>query len=273
MKETSKAFDEVLEHIKDHEHPLDNEQKGPYDKDFVDILLSLVDQPIDPQEGQKHVIDRTNIKAIVLDMMVGASDTSTTAIEWAISELLRHPRVMKRLQDEIENVVGMNRQVEETDLVKLPYLNMVVKETLRLYPIGPLLGPRESLKDVTIDGYCIKRKSRIIINAWAIGRDPKVGSENTEIFCPERFVNSNIDIQGHDFRLIPFGSGRRGCAGMNLGLTTVRLVVAQLVHCFRWELPFGISPEDLDMTENFGLTMPRNKHLLAMPTYRLQNKA
>ena len=93
------------------------------------------------------------------------------------------------------------------------------------------------------------------------------------MFYPERFVNSNIDIQGHDFRLIPFGSGRRGCAGMNLGLTTVRLVVAQLVYCFSWELPFGISPEDLDMTENFGLTMPRSKHLLAMPTYRLQSKA
>ena len=95
------------------------------------------------------------------------------------------------------------------------------------------------------------------------------------MFYPERFANSNVDIRGYDFRLIPFGSGRKGCAGtgMNLGLTTVRHVVAQFVHCFSWELPFGISPEDFDVIENFGLTMPRTKHLLAMPIYRLQSKA
>ena len=268
-----KAFDQLLEQIiKDYEHPSDNEQKGPHHKDFVDILLSLMHQPMDPQDDKKYVMERANIKAIILDMIAGASDTSTTAIEWAMSELLRNPRVMKRLQDELENVVGMNKQVDEADLEKLPYLDMVVKETLRLYPVGPLLIPHESVRDVTVDGYYIERKSRIIINAWAIGRDPKVWSENAEIFCPERFANDNIDIRGRDFRLIPFGSGRRGCPGIQLGLTTIKLVLSQLVHCFNWELPLGMSSDELDMNEKFSIAMTRSKHLLAMPTFRLVSK-
>ncbi|KAG5142249.1 hypothetical protein AAZX31_07G085700 [Glycine max] len=268
FKQTSKAFDQVFEEIiKDHEHPSDNNKENVHSKDFVDILLSLMHQP-----SEHHVIDRINIKAILLDMIAGAYDTSAIGVEWAMSELLRHPRVMKKLQDELNIVVGTDRPVEESDLAKLPYLNMVVKETLRLYPVGPLLVPRESLEDITINGYYIKKKSRILINAWAIGRDPKVWSDNVEMFYPERFLNSNIDMRGQNFQLIPFGSGRRGCPGIQLGITTFSLVLAQLVHCFNWELPFGMSPDDIDMTENFGLSLPRSKHLLAVPTHRLFNK-
>ncbi|KAK7291446.1 hypothetical protein RIF29_06592 [Crotalaria pallida] len=268
--ETSKAYDQVLEQIiKDHEQPSNNTNK-----DFVDILLSLMHQPMNPHDDeQKHIIDRTNIKAIIIDVIAGAFDTSATAIEWAMSGLLRHSRIMKRLQDELENVVGLNRVVEESDLENLPYLNMVVKEALRLYPVGPLLVPHESLEDVTIDGYYIKKKSRILINAWAIGRDPKVWSDNANEFYPERFENNDVDVRGHDFRLIPFGSGRRGCPGVQLGLITVKIVVAQLVHCFNWELPLGMSPNDLDMTEKFRLSIPRNIPLLARPTFRLLGKA
>lgn len=269
MKKTSKAFDQIVEKIiKDHEQDM---KKDPHHKDFIDILLSLMSQSMDPHdEEQKQVIDITNIKAIILDMIGGALDSASTTIEWAMSELLRHPNVMKKLQNELENVVGLNNKVKETDFENLPYLNMVIKETLRLYPAGPLLAPRECLEDVTIDGYYIKKNSRVIINAWAIGRDPKIWTNNCDIFYPERFINSNIDLRGHDFQLIPFGSGRRGCPGIQLGLNTVRLVVAQLVHCFDWELPFGMSPNDLDMSEKFGLSMPRFNHLLAVPTTRRQ---
>ncbi|XP_028239825.1 cytochrome P450 CYP736A12-like [Glycine soja] len=270
LKKVSKSFDEVLEQIiKDHEQSSDNKQKSQRQKDFVDIFLALMHQPLDPQDEHGHVLDRTNMKAIMMTMIVAAIDTSATAIEWAMSELLKHPRVMKKLQDELESVVGMNRKVEESDMEKLPYLDLVVKETLRLYPVAPLLVPRECREEITIDGYCIKERSRIIVNAWAIGRDPKVWSDNAEVFYPERFANSNVDMRGYDFRLLPFGSGRRGCPGIHLGLTTVKIVLAQLVHCFNWELPLGMSPDDLDMTEKFGLTIPRSNHLLAVPTYRL----
>ncbi|KAG5013404.1 hypothetical protein AAZX31_09G169000 [Glycine max] len=269
IKKMSKVFDEVFEQIiKDHEDPSASNKKSVHSEDFVDILLSHMHQAMNQQE-QKYVTGRTNIKAIILDMIAASFDTSTVAVEWAMSELLRNPSDMKKLQEELNNVVGENKLVEESDLSKLPYLNMVVKETLRLYPAGPLLLPRESLEDITINGYHIKKKTRILVNAWAIGRDPKVWSDNADMFCPERFVNSNVDIRGHDFQLLPFGSGRRGCPGIQLGLTTFGLVLAQLVHCFNWELPFGVSPDDLDMSERFGLSLPRSKPLLAIPTYRL----
>lgn len=264
FKKTSKAFDEILEKIiREHEEAINsNTQKGR--QDFVDILLSLMHQTID---GQNYGIDRINIKAIVLDMIGGALDTSATTIVWALSELLRHPRVMKNLQHELETVVGLNRMVEESDLAKLIYLEMVIKETLRLYPAGSLV-PRESTEDVVVDGYYMKKKTRIIINLWAVGRDPKVWSD-AEMFCPERFANKNLDFRGLDFEFIPFGSGRRGCPGINLGVVTVKLVLAQLVHCFNWELPWGLAPDDLDMSERFGLTLPRAKNLFAVPASRI----
>ncbi|KAA3456030.1 Cytochrome P450 superfamily protein [Gossypium australe] len=263
--------DNFLEEII-NEHQQDKHKGQKKHRDFVDVMLSHLDQPMNPNdESQLHIIDRTNIKAIILDMITGALDTSTVAIEWAFSEILKHPRVKTHLQKELEGVVGMTRMVEEADLPKLTYLDMVLKESLRLHPVAPLLMPRESLEDITINEYHIPKKSRILINTWAIGRDSNVWSDNANDFFPERFVNSNIDIRGHNFQLIPFGSGRRGCPGMQMGLTNVRLVLAQLVHCFEWELPDGMLPSDLSMSEKFGLTAPRAKHLLAMPVYRLQD--
>lgn len=195
-------------------------------------------------------------------------DTSSTAIDWILSELLRNPRVMKKVQEELEQVVGMDRMVEESDLESLKYLDMVIKEAFRLHPVAPLLLPHESIQDCTIDGFFIPKKSRVVVNVWAIGRDPKVWTD-VETFLPERFVGNHIDYRGRDFELIPFGSGRRGCPGMQLGITVVRLVVAQLVHCFNWELPDGMQPSELDMTEEFGLVTARAKHLMAIPTCRL----
>ena len=240
-------------------------------KDFVDILLSIMHQTINVEGEQNLVIDRTNIKAILLDMIVAAIDTSATSIEWALSELLRHPRVMKMLQDEIQNEVGNKRMVEEKDLNKLNYLDMVVDESLRLYPVAPLLVPRESRESTTIDSYFIKEKTRLIVNAWAIGRDPNVWSDNAEEFYPERFIEKKMNYLGQEFESIPFGSGRRRCPGIQLGLITVKLVIAQFVHCFNWELPHNISPSNMNMEEKFGLTIPRAQHLHAIPSYRLDD--
>ena len=202
-------------------------------------------------------------------MLAGSMETSSSSIDWAVAELIRHPRVMKKVQSELEKVVGMERMVEESDLESLEYLNMVVKETLRLYPAGPLLVPHESMEDCTVNGFYIPQKSRIIVNAWAIGRDPDSWT-NADEFLPERFIEGDIDFRGKHFQYISFGSGRRGCPGMQLGITVVRFVVAQLVHCFDWELPDGMLPSELNMTEEFGLAIPRAKHLVAIPTYRLR---
>ncbi|PQQ08777.1 cytochrome P450 CYP736A12-like [Prunus yedoensis var. nudiflora] len=158
--------------------------------------------------------------------------------------------------------------VEESDLEKLDYLSMVVKETLRLHPVAPLLVPHAATEDCTVSGYHIPKKSRVIINAWAIGRDPSAWTDAEE-FIPERFEGSDVDVRGNHFQLIPFGSGQRRCPGIQLGLAVVQLMLAQLVHCFDWELPNNMLPEELDMSEAFGITMARAKRLIAIPSYRL----
>ncbi|XP_058761470.1 cytochrome P450 CYP736A12-like [Vicia villosa] len=268
-KKTSKELDGVLEVIvSDHEQAT-NVDKPHHEEDFVDMLLSTMHQTKDLENGQNNVINRTHIKAILLDLIVAGIDTSATVIEWALSELLRNPRVMEKLQDEIRNEVGDMRMIEENDLKKLDYLDMVVDEILRLYPVGPLLLPRECRENISIDGYFIEKKTRVIVNAWAIGRDHDVWSQNADEFYPERFIDKIMNFHGQEFECIPFGSGRRRCPGIHLGLITVKLVIAQLIHCFNWELPRNITPSNLNMEEKFGLTIPRAHHLYAIPSYRL----
>ncbi|KAL3721612.1 hypothetical protein ACJRO7_034020 [Eucalyptus globulus] len=263
MKAVSRVFDAFFEKIID-EH-LETKKEEGQTKDFVDVMLGIMGL----NEGEYH-IDRPHIKAIILDMLAGSMDTSATAIEWAMAELIKHPRAMKKLQEELEKAAGLNRAVEESDLEGLDYLHMVIKETMRLHPVAPLLLPHEATEDCTVNGFHIPYKSRVIVNVWSIGRDPKVWTtHDPEEFVPERFLGSSVDVKGRDFQLLPFGTGRRGCPGMQLGLTVVRFVVAQLVHCFDWELPSGMSPSELDMTEKFGLTTPRAKHLVVTPRYRL----
>ncbi|KAK1387981.1 Ferulate-5-hydroxylase [Heracleum sosnowskyi] len=266
LRVISKAADKILETIIDDHEQDANKSYVKLDRDFVDVILSLKNNSTGTHGHLAQNIDRSSIKAIILDMIFGAIDTSQTAIEWIMSELIRHPRVISLVQQEIRNVIEDCEFVEESHLSKLDYLDMVVKESMRLHPVGPLLIPRESLEDIVIDGYYIKKKSHIIVNTWGIGRDPRIWSDNVERFLPERFIGSNIDLRGKSFQLMPFGSGRRGCPAMYLGQINIKLVVAQLVHSFNWELPYGMSPEELDMDEAFGLTMPRAKHLLAIPS-------
>ncbi|KAL6576024.1 hypothetical protein OROHE_000495 [Orobanche hederae] len=201
------------------------------------------------------------------DMLLAGMDTSAAAVEWALSEVIRHPPVMKKLQKELQENVGMNQMVEESHLSSLKYLNCVVKESMRVHPVGPLLI-HESMENCEVDGFHIPKRSRVLINVWAIARDPDAW-KNPETFSPDRFLGSNVDVRGRDFQLIPFGTGRRGCPGLQLGLTMVQLIVAQLVHCFDWELPDGMLVSELDMSENFGLVTARDKHLMAIPMYRL----
>ncbi|KAG5572858.1 hypothetical protein H5410_062624 [Solanum commersonii] len=261
LKDLSKVFDEFLEKIID-EHVQSRDQKQS--KDFVDTMLDIM------QSGETEFqFDRRHIKAILFDMLVAAVGTSATAIEWIITELLRHPHVMKKLQKELEEVIGLEKMVKESDLENLNYLDMVVKEGLRLHSVAPLI-PHEAMEDCIVNNFHIQKGSRIMINYYAIQRDPNIWP-GAEKFFPERFVGSSIDIRGRDFQLLPFGSGRRSCPGMQLGIIIVQLVVAQLVHCFDWELPIGMQPCELDVEEHFGLATSREHPLMVIPTYRLNN--
>ncbi|XP_042015621.1 cytochrome P450 71AU50-like [Salvia splendens] len=261
MTRLSKVFDAFLERIiEDHVRRRWERERG---EDFVDIMMAIM------ESGEAGFeFDRRHVKAVLLDLLIAGMDTSATATDWAMSDLMRHPAVMKKLQREIESVVGLDEMVEESHLDKLDYLDCVVKESMRLHPVAPLLIPHESMEDCELQGFHIPKKSRLMVNVWAMGRDPDVW-DNPDAFTPERFVGSDVDVRGRHFQLIPFGSGRRGCPGLQLGLTVVKLVVAQLVHCFDWELPNGMKPEDIDMCEHFGLVTARAKPLMAIPTYRL----
>ncbi|XP_010541895.1 PREDICTED: cytochrome P450 CYP736A12-like [Tarenaya hassleriana] len=269
MRHLSKSMDIILENIIEEHEQQNRDHKSKDHKDFVDVLLSLLNQPMNEQDEHSEIIGRTHVKSILLDMVAAALETSATAIEWIFSEILKNTRIMKKLQDELKNIVGMDRMVNETDLSKLTYLDMVIKEGFRLHPVAPLLIPHESVEDVVLDGFYIPKKSRVLVNVWSIGRDRDVWGDNNEEFNPERFENDDIDINGLDFRLIPFGSGRRRCPGMQMGLLNLRLVIAQLVHCFDWVLPVGMVREELDMNEKFGLTVGRANNVFATPIYRL----
>ncbi|KAL0395593.1 UNVERIFIED_CONTAM: cytochrome [Sesamum calycinum] len=260
MKNLSKTFDRFLEKIID-DH-VKNKQEKKQTKDFVDTMMEILESG----KGEFQ-FDHRHVKAVLLDLLIAGMDTSASTIEWTLSELIRHPQVVKKLQKELETV-GMDQMVEESHLHRLEYLDFVVKETLRLHPVGPLLIPHESMEDCVIDGFHIPKGSRTIVNVWAIGRDPKVWPD-PDVFKPERFIGSNIDLKGLDFQLLPFGSGRRSCPALQLGLLMVQLVVSQLVHCFDWQLPNGMQPSDLDMSEHFGLVVARAKHIMAIPSYRL----
>ena len=204
-------------------------------------------------------------------MFVAGTDTTYTLLEWEMAELIRHPSIMRKLQNEIRGIVGKKSHITEDDLVDMHYLKAVIKETLRLHPPIPLLVPRKSTQDVKIKGrYDIKANTQIIVNAWKIGRDAK-SYNNPEEYDPERFLHSHssggIDYKGNDFQLIPFGAGRRICPGIQFATAINEIALANLVYKFDWTLPDGAKCEDLDMSESTGLSIHRKYPLrvLALP--------
>lgn len=180
--------------------------------------------------------------------------------------MIRNPRILKKAQEEIRQSVQGKETICEEDIQGLQYLKMVIKETLRFHPPLPLLIPRESKETCEIGGYEIPEKTKVIVNVWAIGRDPEYWKD-PEKFIPERFHDNSIDFKGINFAYIPFGAGRRICPGISFGLANIELPLANLLYHFDWKLPGEMRPEDLDMTEAFGATVGRKKNLqlIAIP--------
>ncbi|KAK1427367.1 hypothetical protein QVD17_16050 [Tagetes erecta] len=268
MKKTAKYFDIVLggwldEHRQKRKLDLERNRDGV--KDFIDVLLSLEDEG--KLSNMEHDSD-TIIKATCLALILGGSDTTSVTLTWAISLLLNHPNVLKKLQHELDVHVGKERQVEESDIENLVYLQAVIKETLRLCPPGTLLVPREAQEDCTIAGYNVKVGTRLIINAWKLHRDASIWNDPYK-YKPERFMgldHEQVDVTGQKFFLLPFGSGRRSCPATTFSIHVLHLTLARLVHSFDLVQPEGLL---VDMTEGPGLSTPKKKPLEVLLTPRL----
>ena len=197
------------------------------------------------------------------DTFLGGTHTTSTTIEWLMAELLQHPEIMRKACKELEEVVGKDNTVEEFHISKLHYLDAILKETLRLHPIAPLLVPRSPCTTQTISEYTIPKGSRVLLNIWAMQRDPKAW-ENPMEFQPERFLRDagKGDFQGNNYSFLPFGSGRRVCPGIPLAEKMILYVVSTLLHSFEWNLPQGTT---LDLSEKFGLVSKMQQPLIAIP--------
>ncbi|KAK7390171.1 hypothetical protein VNO78_25470 [Psophocarpus tetragonolobus] len=255
FKELDKFYQEVID-----EH-MDPNRETTENKDIIDVLLQLKKQ-------RSFSVDLTDdhIKAVLMDILVAATDTTAATIVWAMVALLKNPRVMKKVQEEIRNLGGEKNFLDEDDIQKFTYFKAVVKETLRLHLPATLLVPRETNEPCIIEGYKIPAKTIVYVNAWAIHRDPKAW-KNPDEFLPERFLDSTIDFRGQDFELIPFGAGRRICPGVTMAVASLDLILANILNSFDWELPAGMRAEDIDTEMLPGLTQHKKHPLYALAKF------
>lgn len=235
--------------------------------DFLGYLLQLT-----KSEDPATSLTLVQVKGMLVDIVLGGMDTSITTIEWAMAEMLQHPMVLRKVQEELTKIVGLNSSVEEAHLSELKYLKAVVKETLRLHPALPLLVPHCSSKSASVGGYTIPKGSQIFLNVFAIQRDPQLWEAPLE-FKPGRFMRGSsaeqVEYWGNHLHFLPFGSGRRICAGLPLAERMVVHVLASLLHAFEWSLPNGV--EEVDLSEKFGLVVKKAKPLFAVPSPRLSS--
>ncbi|XP_059641212.1 cytochrome P450 81Q32-like [Cornus florida] len=239
----SKKMDAFLQGL------IDEHRCGKSKATMIDHLLSL-------QESQPEYYTDKIIKGLMMVMLLAGTDTSSVTIEWAMSNLLNHPEVLKKARVELDYHVGQDRLIDEQDFSKLNYLLNIILETFRLCPAAPLLVPHMSSDDCTVGGYDVPRGTILLVNAWAIHRDPKVWDDPTS-FKPERFEGGEVEAH----KLMPFGMGRRSCPGAGLAQRVVGLTLGSLIQCFEWE---RVSEQHVDMTEGTGVTMPKVEPLEGM---------
>uniref|UniRef100_A0ACD5THQ9 Uncharacterized protein n=1 Tax=Avena sativa TaxID=4498 RepID=A0ACD5THQ9_AVESA len=240
---------------------------GEEAEDLLDVLLNI------QKDG---VVDMVAVEAVIFDLFTAGSETSATALEWAMAELIKNPTAMRKAKAEVRQAFEDDGTVVEDRLGEVPYLHLVIRETLRLHPPLPLLLPRECREPCKVLGFDVPRGTQVLVNAWALGRDKQSWPDGTEEFRPERFEGSAdadavaaVDFRGTNFELLPFGAGRRMCPGLAFGLANVELPLASLLLHFDWEAPDNSDPAEFDMTEAFGITARRKANLLLRPSLRV----
>ncbi|XP_072998092.1 flavonoid 3',5'-hydroxylase 1-like [Typha latifolia] len=265
MRGLHKRFDELLSRMF-AEHKASVGERREEGTDLLDMIMG-------GQEGDGgEKLSDDNIKALLLNLFSAGTDTSSSTIEWAIAELLLNPTILKRAQSEMDQVIGRSRRLEESDIPNLPYLKAICKEAFRKHPSTPLNLPRICTKACEANGYSIPKDTILLVNIWAIGRDPDVWKDPHE-FNPDRFMTAEgtkIDPKGNHFELIPFGAGRRMCAGARMGVVLVQYILGTLIHSFDWEMPKGVEP---NMDEDFGIALQKSVPVSAMVSPRLEPNA
>ncbi|GAA0184579.1 hypothetical protein LIER_31867 [Lithospermum erythrorhizon] len=266
MKKLVHRFDVIFETMIEQRLKMDGvDGKGNDGKESIDFLQFLL--KLKDQQDAKIPLTMIHVKALLMDMVVGGTDTTSNSMEFVMAEMMNKPDILRKVQFELETVVGKANIVEEFHIHKLPYLYAVMKEILRLHPVLPLLVPHCPSETTTVAGYTIPKGARIFFNVWAIHRDPTIW-ENPLEFDPDRFLNSKCDYSGNDFAYFPFGSGRRICAGTAMAERMFMFSVASLIHSFEWSLPEG---DTLDLSEKFGIVLKKRIPLIVIPTPRLSS--
>lgn len=268
MKQNAKVLDYFMSRwLEEH---VESRKNGQVIKehDFMDVLLSLF-----PEDGMEYGHKNKNIiKGTALSLIMGGSDTTATALTWALSLLLNHNKSLKLVQQELDTHVGRERWVEESDIKDLIYLQASVKETLRLYPSGPLSIPREAMEDCHVSGYFVPKGTRLIVNIWKLHRDPRVWTDPCE-FRPERFLDRNAKDgergREFEFEYLPFSSGRRSCPGARAAYQMMHLTLARLLQGFDVATPTN---EAVDMNEGLGLALSKATPLEVVVTPRLKRE-
>ncbi|CAK8571632.1 unnamed protein product [Lathyrus sativus] len=264
LKEIMERFDRMMEKvIREHQDERKKRKENGEDehvRDLLDILLEV-------HENDKSEIKLSmeNVKAFILDIFMAGTDTSAITIEWALVELINNPDVMQKARQEIDSITQKSRLIQESDLPKLPYLQAIVKETLRIHPTAPIIV-RQTSGSCVAYGYEVPAETILILNLWSMGRDPKLWEKPLE-FKPERFMSEDVkfDVRGQNFQFMPFGSGRRVCPGTSLALQVVPTNLAAMIQCFEWKVG---GDGKVNMEEKPGMTLPRAHPLMCVPIPR-----
>ncbi|KAJ4796386.1 Cytochrome P450 [Rhynchospora pubera] len=248
----------VQQHLKKQQEHKNGDEGIGYD--LADVLINV------KERGDLEVpITMDNIKAVIMDVFSGGTETSSTIITWAMTELIKHPEVMVRAQAQIRQATSENTKFDEN---ALSYIKLIIKETLRMHPPAPLLLPRLCKERCQILGYTIPTGAHVIVNAWALGRNPEYWNSPDE-FNPGRFQASSIDFKGQNFEFVPFGAGRRVCPGLEFGVAVVEETLSRLLLHFDWKLPDGMKPDDVDIAETYGLVSAKKEPLCLIPKLRV----
>jgi cytochrome P450 len=238
----------------------EEEDNKEYVQSYVDTLLEL------ELPDEKRKLNEDEIVSLCSEFLNGGTDTTATALQWIMANLVKNPDIQKRLYEEIKSVVGEEaNEVEEEDAQKMPYLEAVVMEGLRRHPPGHFVLPHSVTEDTVLGGYKVPKNGTINFMVAEIGRDPKVWEEPMA-FKPERFMEEAVDITGsRGIKMMPFGAGRRICPGIGLAMLHLEYYVANMVREFDWK---EVQGHEVDLTEKLEFTVVMKHPLKALAVPR-----